>query len=139
MFSENLSAILLQYCHKMGLSQEKLAERCGVSVRYIGRIICQHSAPTIVVLEKLCFSLHMTPNDLLLSMAVNVPSHRQPMEVEAFYLLPDEEDAYAVCPRCHAIIDREYQAYCDSCGQCLSWKRVSQALFKRLPHPEPED
>ena len=40
MFSENLSVFLLQYCEQMGLSQERLAERCGVSVRYIGRIIC---------------------------------------------------------------------------------------------------
>ena len=52
MFSENLSVFLLQYCEQMGLSQERLAERCGVSVRYIGRIICRHSVPTIAVLEK---------------------------------------------------------------------------------------
>lgn len=138
MFSENLSVFLLQYCKRMELSQEKLAERCGVSVRYIGRIICRHSVPTITVLEKLCVSLHMTPNDLLLSMAIGSPSYRQPMEVTTFYQLPGE-DVYGVCPRCRAIIDREYQAYCDSCGQQLSWKRVSKATFlPLLPPPDAE-
>ncbi|MBQ4553176.1 MAG: helix-turn-helix transcriptional regulator [Clostridia bacterium] len=138
MFSENLSVFLLQYCEQMGLSQERLAERCGVSVRYIGRIICRHSVPTIAVLEKLCTSLHMTPNDLLLSIAIVHPSYRQPMEVVAFYQLP-HEDVYGICPRCRAIIDREYQAYCDSCGQQLSWKRISQATFHALlPAPDEE-
>lgn len=138
MFSENLSAVLLQYCEKMGLSQERLAERCGLSVRYIGRIICRHSTPTITVLEKMCLSLHMTPNDLLLSMVIVTPSYRMPMEVTTFYALP-QEDIFAVCPRCQAIIDREYQSYCDSCGQQLSWKRVTQATFQRYLPPAPED
>ncbi len=28
---------------------------------------------------------------------------------------------YPVCPRCDNSLDREYQAYCDRCGQRLSW------------------
>ena len=29
---------------------------------------------------------------------------------------------YPVCPRCQCAFNREYQAYCDRCGQCLKWK-----------------
>jgi len=29
--------------------------------------------------------------------------------------------AYPVCPRCGRSIEREYQSYCDRCGQCLRW------------------
>lgn len=28
---------------------------------------------------------------------------------------------YPVCPRCDNSLDREYQAYCDRCGQKLGW------------------
>ena len=27
----------------------------------------------------------------------------------------------AICPKCHKAIDRDYQAFCDSCGQKLKW------------------
>lgn len=38
-----------------------------------------------------------------------------------------ETFAFPVCPRCDLTLDREYQAYCDRCGQCLSWKKFSEA------------
>lgn len=28
---------------------------------------------------------------------------------------------YFLCPRCHAPFEREYQKYCDRCGQHLRW------------------
>lgn len=28
---------------------------------------------------------------------------------------------YAICPRCRIPLDRDYQAYCDRCGQHLKW------------------
>lgn len=30
-------------------------------------------------------------------------------------------DAYPVCPRCRATLEREYVKYCDRCGQALKW------------------
>lgn len=30
-------------------------------------------------------------------------------------------DIYPICPRCDMSIDREYQLYCDRCGQKLDW------------------
>ncbi len=36
-------------------------------------------------------------------------------------------DSYPVCPRCECTLDREYQLFCDRCGQALSWKRFSSA------------
>ena len=29
---------------------------------------------------------------------------------------------YPVCPRCNITLEREYQSYCDRCGQRLNWK-----------------
>ena len=32
-------------------------------------------------------------------------------------------DSYSVCPRCKATMEREYQAFCDRCGQRLDWSQ----------------
>lgn len=29
--------------------------------------------------------------------------------------------AYWVCPQCRMTLERDFQAYCDRCGQCLDW------------------
>lgn len=34
---------------------------------------------------------------------------------------------YPVCPRCLCSMDREYTAYCDRCGQHLSWNLLDWA------------
>ena len=30
--------------------------------------------------------------------------------------------SYPVCPRCGVSVERDFQSYCDSCGQRLDWK-----------------
>ncbi len=37
------------------------------------------------------------------------------------------ESAYYFCPRCDVTLERDYQAYCDRCGQQLDWKRIDKA------------
>ena len=29
---------------------------------------------------------------------------------------------YSICPRCHTTLDRDYQSFCDRCGQHLDWR-----------------
>ena len=31
--------------------------------------------------------------------------------------------SYPICPRCRTSLEREYQSFCDRCGQALSWKK----------------
>ena len=33
----------------------------------------------------------------------------------------ENRHSYYICPECGASLDREYMAFCDSCGQRLSW------------------
>jgi transcriptional regulator with XRE-family HTH domain len=47
------------------LSQEDLADRAGISVRYLGSIERGATAATVVVLERLARALRVTPCDLL--------------------------------------------------------------------------
>ena len=37
------------------------------------------------------------------------------------------EIEYPVCPRCKHTMEREYMAFCDRCGQKLSWDNYEQA------------
>ena len=37
-------------------------------------------------------------------------------------------DTYPVCPQCRCTLDREYQNFCDRCGQRLGWERYHRAL-----------
>ena len=32
-------------------------------------------------------------------------------------------DVYAVCPACKMALDRDFQNFCDRCGQCLDWSK----------------
>jgi len=36
---------------------------------------------------------------------------------------------YPICPACRITLEREYQRYCDRCGQCLNWNRFDKAVI----------
>lgn len=56
-------------------------------------------------------------------------SYRTPASVSAVRCYPSVFGVvfFPVCPRCTVTIEREYQAFCDRCGQALDWKRFSKA------------
>ena len=51
--------------------------------------------------------------------------HGIPMPVTQVRLYPTA--AYSVCPNCRTTLDREFVAYCDRCGQRLSWNGYGRA------------
>lgn len=66
----------------------------------------------------------------LLKTIYEMSSFRRPMQVREYILHCDTfgyESAYYLCPRCDVTTERDYQAYCDRCGQSLNWTRISQA------------
>lgn len=50
----------------------------------------------------------------------NVILYRKAMLVEKYKAL-GKSGVFPVCPRCECTMERDYQAYCDRCGQCLKW------------------
>ena len=56
-------------------------------------------------------------------------SFRTPMRVLSVrrYSARPELSTYPLCPRCNLPMEREYQHFCDHCGQALSWKGFSRA------------
>ena len=55
--------------------------------------------------------------------------YRLPMLVTELMVFPSAfgRTSYYVCPRCHITMEREFQSYCDRCGQRLDWKRHRHA------------
>lgn len=41
------------------------------------------------------------------------------------YKTPNGYTAYPICPTCKISFGREYQSYCDRCGQKLDWTQFS--------------
>ena len=127
MFLDNLSTSVLQLCDVRKLSYEAASERCGLSSRYFGDIARGKTAPTVPTLEKLCVGF-----DLLIPSPVwREMIFRTPMPITHIrcfrYSYPYSLTSFPVCPQCGITMEREYQAYCDRCGQCLDWKDLSKA------------
>lgn len=38
-------------------------------------------------------------------------------------------DAYWICPNCNTTFEREYQKYCDRCGQHLKWGSLKNIKY----------
>ena len=130
MFLDNLSASVLRLCETHKLSYEAASEQCELSSRYFSDIARGKTAPTILTLEKLCIGFSQTPNDLLLSASEQQElSFRAPMKVMQIrcFRCTHGRTYAAVCPRCKVTLEREYQSFCDRCGQCLNWKEFFRA------------
>ena len=125
MFSKKLSSSVLSICDSGDLSYEVAAELCDLSSRYFGDIARGKTSPTVNTLEKLCNGLNRTPNELLGFPAAGEEfSFRFPRQVIHYRQHPSYNPSFAtfpVCPRCHCNLEREYQSFCDRCGQKLGW------------------
>ena len=133
MFLDNLSNSLIQICAEEKLSYEKAAERCGCCSKHISNIIYRRSCPSIRILEGICIGLKKTPNQLL-GVVSEEHSFRMPAPVTEVHMLSSGIGAaiFPVCPQCGRGIEREFQAYCDRCGQCLAWEQFDlSALISR--------
>lgn len=53
---------------------------------------------------------------------IMITSYRTPMDVREFTKYNSYNRQFPICPRCKVPIEREFQNYCDRCGQALSWK-----------------
>ena len=126
MFSKDLSTSILQLCSSRDLSYEKAAELCGLSPRYFGSVARGQANASIIILEKLCKGFELTPNELL--RIAPLPDSRMPMAVvESRFICG--LGCYPVCPYCKLTLDREYQRFCDRCGQKLDWGDYSNAII----------
>ena len=64
---------------------------------------------------------------LLSAEAFHQLSFRRPLKVLQIRCFPQQgwTAVYPVCPRCGVTMEREYQHFCDRCGQKLDWSAFS--------------
>lgn len=68
-------------------------------------------------------------------------SYRLPLPVKEILLLGNR-DTFPICPSCNITLEREYQSFCDRCGQRLNWDSFENADvvyyrdFKKKPRQE---
>jgi len=48
-------------------------------------------------------------------------SYRTPMAIKQIRVIVKDETSFPVCPKCQISLERDYQTYCDNCGQRLKW------------------
>ena len=74
------------------------------------------------------------PIAFFLKQLYSVVSYRRPMTVKEYLPYRDafgRESVYYICPHCDVTLEREYQAYCDRCGQRLDWKSISRTTQRK--------
>lgn len=125
MFSKELSSSVLSICDSRKFTYETASELCDLSPRYFGSIARGKTSPSVNTLEKLCIGLDKTPNELLgFSTTDEELSYRVTSQVRHYRQQPSLNCSFStfpVCPRCHCNLKREYQFFCDHCGQKLGW------------------
>lgn len=52
---------------------------------------------------------------------------RRPMQVRELAQY-HSGGTFPLCPRCGSAMEREYQNYCDRCGQRLGWRELRHAM-----------
>lgn len=132
MFSDNLSTSLLQLCNAFNLSYEAASERCNLSPREFGNLARGTGNPTLRTLEKLCFGFNVTPN-MLLGLCYEQQLIAMPVAKTRCLFLSGAFTGFPICPSCGASLEREFQAFCDRCGQMLDWRDYNNALLV-YPH-----
>lgn len=65
---EVMAVNLRRLRHEKGLTQEELAERAGLSVRYLGSVERADVSASVTVLGKLADALQVAPADLVRSL-----------------------------------------------------------------------
>ena len=133
MYLDALSDSLSRLCDEAGLTYEAASRRCRCSPQYFSAIIRRKSVPSIAVLGNLCNGFGKTPD--CLSPDMEEESYRTPMRVEAVraFRWGNGFSAFPICPRCQSTMEREYQAFCDRCGQRLSWRGFRRAAILMPP------
>ena len=71
--------------------------------------------------------------ELLLS-----PTYRWPWKVKVACLFRSGAE-FPQCPRCGTTMQREYQLFCDRCGQRLNWSGLDDVKVRYIGWAEVED
>lgn len=117
---------------EMRLSQMEFAERCGVCHDTISLLERQKIDTKLTTIQNIAAYVGCRVVDLLSDDTEQTKSYREPMVVRECLMYVRSGNVFPVCPRCNITIEREYQSFCDRCGQRLNWKGYNKAIIRHL-------
>ena len=149
--SELLRDYLLKYQEDLDLSDSQVAKIIGVTDEAYydllrGSLPCNNLAlagfliyfcnnPSEFLTElrcafDACAECNSNRQIQIADLLEKVISYRRPMKVRSvrYYKSIPELYSFPLCPRCERPMNREYQAFCEHCGQALDWKQFSKAI-----------
>ena len=126
MFKRELSINLMKAIDEKNLTVESVSKLANLSRKYVSNIINERQTPSIDVLENICSALELDPNDLLIGEKSKLPGKSKALAVTQVLKI-DDVNGLPICPGCHKTLVRDNQAYCDACGQRLSWNNFLNA------------
>ena len=73
------------------------------------------------MLKKL-YAQTINMNRIVIKLLFKILLYRKAMNIIECKIIGND-NLFPVCPRCECTLDREYQSFCDRCGQKLKWKK----------------
>lgn len=83
------------------------------------------------------WNLDVRPTWMLYELLLS-PTYRLPWKVKEVCIYKDRNE-YSRCPRCGSAMEREYQLFCDRCGQRLNWSKFDDVEVRYIGWDGPED
>jgi len=80
--------------------------------------------------NKRVFNAKLSENETFLALSYR---HRLRITAVRAYKSRFGLTSFPICPRCKITMEREYQSFCDRCGQALYWKGFGKAKIVRSP------
>lgn len=136
MFKKELSNQLLRILGERNLTVTDAAELSHVTRNYFTNLIKGEQTASITVLENLCSAFEVNPDELLVNSKSKTPDKSKPMQIKQVFCQDQFPHSIhkPICPNCEKLLERDNQAYCDKCGQRLSWSNYKHAeLVSKLP------
>ena len=131
---------------------ERLSNRCwdalqeqGLVSTYLGRDVKQQPDPRSLIVHLAVYAnldiplstaikqdphfLFQSPDDVLPSRISDALLRDRPLRVSQVMTFLDipGHPSFPVCPGCRITLEREYQGFCDRCGQRLDWTHFKNA------------
>ena len=146
---QNIAIILQNEKNTRSITLKEFANDLGISRSTLRRYMQDAGNMRLTSLDQLSSRLSVSIVDLIGDTGSPIPfgakynhetsettaaaAYRHPMSVtEVFYYVDSliGPTTYPICPRCGVTVEREFQSFCDRCGQALDWDKLETAIIR---------
>ena len=145
---QNIAMILQNEKSTRSITLKEFANDLGISRSTLHRYMQDAGNMRLALLDQLSSRLSVSIIDLIGDTKGHISSgakhnhetpettaeaYRHPMPVNEVFYYADSligPTTYPICPHCGMTMEREFQSFCDRCGQALDWDGLEQAVIR---------